>query len=141
MLKYFKNRCKSKIIDIISSEILKTVYFLLDSDAYRGHYHKNPCMMKPWDIEKFTQTINGVLSPVNPLIFDWANDNYANAYHTLCESIGTLGRNRGNLITYDLYKKSRFMIVLDNSADGSDYYLDAARTKVSSGTIDGKLIQ
>ena len=114
----------------------KTIYFFVESDALNGNYKKNPSYMKHWNIKEFTQKINGVVSPVAPLRFDWDDDNVASAYHTLFDSCSILGRNRGNLIKYDLFKKTRFMIVLDNTCDGSMSYYDNSRTKVSEGSVD-----
>jgi hypothetical protein len=114
----------------------KTVYFFVETDALNGKYSKNPSYMKPWDIKEFTQKINGVVSPVAPLRYDWDGENVATSYHQVFDATTILGRNRGNLIKYDLFKKTRFMIVYDNTCEGSQAYYDSSRSKVAEGSVD-----
>lgn len=112
----------------------KTIYLFVDEEAHVGDYKKNPTLFKNWGLERFTQLINGVASPTRPLVFDWGDENYADSFASIFDGCGISGMNRGNLISYDMFKQTRFMLIFDNSADGSLFY-DTARNKVSTGTV------
>lgn len=116
----------------------KTIYFFVDEEAHSGNYKRNPTLFKHWTLNSFTQNINGVASPSRPQKFEWDddpdfdafNDSYANIF----DGIGISGMNRGNLLTHDMFKQTRFIMVYDNSPDGSSFY-DASRDKPSTGTV------
>lgn len=99
----------------------KTVYFFVDSEALTGSFKKNPTLFKNWGITEFVQKVNGIPSPCRPLVFDWENNNIAEAYTSLFDGAGISIMNRANLITEDMYKQTRFMIVFDNTSDGRLY--------------------
>jgi hypothetical protein len=112
----------------------KTIYMFIDEEAHSGSYKKNPTLFKHWNIESFTQLIDGVASPTRPLRYEWDGGNYANSYSLTMDGIGLTGLNQGNMLRHDIFKQTRFMIVYDNSADGSSFY-DSGRDKISTGTI------
>lgn len=116
----------------------KTIYFFVDEEAHSGSYRRNPTLFKHWTLESFTQNINGVASPSRPLRFEWAddpdNDVFNDSYASVFDGVGISGMNRGNLLTHAMFKQTRFMLVYDNSPDGSSFY-DASRDKPSTGTV------
>lgn len=114
----------------------KTVYFFIDSEALTGSFKKNPANMKHWGLTEFVQKVNGIPSPCRPLIFDWENNNIAEAYSTVFDSAGISIMNRANLLTYDTFKQTRFMLVFDNTSDGASFF-DNARNKTATGYVDG----
>lgn len=105
----------------------RVVYFFLDNRAYTGDFNKNPNIFKHWNIKKFIQRLGGTPAPIDDLEFDWDNDNIAEAYKYFIDACGINTMNRTNLITYDMYKKTRFMIVMDNNPEG--IHFDIGRTK------------
>ena len=133
---FFKGQRKCETGSLFRGYVpAKTIYFLLDSEALTGSYKKNPSHMKNWGMIEFVQKINGIPSPCRPLTFDWVNEDISEAYSALFDGCGIGAMNRSNLITYDMFKQTRFMIVLDNTADGANFY-DDSRNKTSTGYID-----
>lgn len=109
------------------------VYCLVDSDGYNSAKKFNPNHFKHWNIKKFVQFIGGVPAPVKYLEFDWENDNVSEAYRQLYDGCGISTLNRSNLITYNMYKKTRFLIVMNNQAEGLTF--DGARARPQSASV------
>jgi hypothetical protein len=117
----------------------KTIYLLLEHAAYKGgdEKNKNPSLFKHWGIKKFTQKINGIAAPLKTLEWDWKNKNIAESYRSIYDGLGIASQNRSNLISYDEYQTTRFMIIYDNSPSGMTF--DNNRDKQQIGSIDVEL--
>ena len=74
------------------------------SEAYRGHYVRNPYYFPNLDIQSIIIRKNGDALPYERYESDFQNDNYTQLYETIFQMGGQLNGNIGTELTYKNFK-------------------------------------
>jgi len=85
--------------DIFQGQIpSRVVVALLPSQAYTGNYHTNPFNFQHYNCNYMGFFTDGQSVPGEPIVCDYKNENYINAYLSLFTGVGKYGLNEGNYI-------------------------------------------
>lgn len=122
----------SMIVDNISTGILpQTIIICLISNAsFNGNRLLNPLYYRHFNMTSMSLFINGVI--VNtPIEINYADDMYAEAYHTLISALGYYRSFDSHAIKLEDYKNGLSMLAFDTSIDGSPH----CRSMITEGVL------
>lgn len=108
------------IVDNISSGVLPqtVIVCLVTNAAFNGTINKNPLYYGNFNMTSISMYVNGVV--VNtPIPINYDDDMYAEAYHTLINSLGYYRNSESHAITLENFKNGMSALAFDLSIDGS----------------------
>lgn len=111
--------------DIFQGQIpSRVVVALMSARAYAGSYDKNPFNFQHFNCNFMGLYADGQSVPGEPIVCDYKNNHYVNAYLSLFTGVGKYGLNEGNYISRDEYPNGYCIYVFDVSGRRGREYLD-----------------
>ena len=98
----------------------RIIFGCVDGDAYQGTYGKSPFNFKHYNITEVSVVAAGKTYPQKPLLLDFDNNRFAEAFIQLFEGLGISDEDKGNGISLKSYKLGSCLFAFDLSPDHDD---------------------
>ena len=111
--------------DIFQGQVpSRVVVTMVSSQAYSGSFNKNPYNFQNFDCNFVGLYVDGQSVPGEPMVCDYKNGHYVNAYLSMYTAVGKYGLNEGNYVSREDYPNGYCVYVFDVSGRRGREYLD-----------------